>query len=334
MQIIAGVGLNSFDEKKIHKLVLAGADVLRYNFSYNNPEKNIKYIKDARKVIDELNASTKILVDMPTNKIRLGDFDLKILAVRESTTLIFKSGAYSHDCHQFIPVNVEKLGKKVKLSETITIGDGEIALHVQEIIDEDTILVQILNNGAIQYGKTFNIEYKLPAENIIEKYRKILDNIKTIDPDFIAISYLDSNIYTKTRELIKDIGRAKIIVKIENNTDVENIEKILSDKSVHAILLDRGEMAVNMPFEKLGIIQKDILKKAKNTRKNVIMSTQILESTINNYIPYRSEIENVTNMVEEKIYGVMLCQETTFGSRPAYSVNVLKKIITAVEKNK
>ncbi len=329
MLIIAGIGFNSFAEDKIKKIILSGADILRFNFSYGSIEANVNNIKIAQEAIDELHSECKIMIDMPLNKVRLGDFDIKMFAVREKEEFIFKSASYSNDCNQFIPVQIQKLGEKVRVNQLITHGDGEIALHVKEIIDTDTIKCEILNNGVIQYMKTFNITNRLDENNVINDYKKIFEAVKDLSISYCAVSYFGEETNKNIRELVKkEIGsKTKIMLKIEDQIAVDNIEAICQDESYRYVLLDRGEIGVNVPFEKIGLIQRNIINTAKKYKRLILVSTQILESTINNYIPYRAEIINLTDMVLDGVNGIMLCQETTMGLRPAYSISVAKKII-------
>lgn len=337
MFIIAGIGLNSFSEDKIRKIILTGADVLRYNFSYRETEENINHIKIALTTIEDLNSNTKILIDMPIPKIRLGDFDTKTFGVREGENYYFKSAGFTSDCNEFIPVQIKDLGKKTKLNQNITIGDGEISIHIIDIIDNDTIEAVILNNGVIRYNKSFNIENGFDKEVFIKNYSRILDDIQNIKPKYIAVSYLNKDVDNEIKNLpfwqnAPNKEKIKKIIKIENKSALDDIEEIVKDNFYDYILIDRGELGVNMPFELLGLIQKKIIRLAQNNKKGVIVSTQILESTINNYIPYRSEITELTNLVLSKVNGIMLCQETAVGSRPSYSISVAKKIINEVEK--
>ena len=337
MLIIAGIGVNSFSEEVIRKLILAGADILRYNFSYFGTDENLIHIEKARKTIDELNSGTKILIDLPLSKPRLGDFEIRVFAVRENEEFTMKSAAFSPDCNQFIPVQVPKLGEKVKLHQTITIGDGEIAIQVMEVVNSETIKVKVLNNGTIQFMKTFNISDEINEDELSKTYENIIKKTTRFRPGYIALSYINE----ETNDMIKqlpflqaDKQRVKKIVKIENQTGVENIENICKDSFYSAIMIDRGELGVNMPYEKLGLVEKRIIRAAKRYKKPILVSTQILESTINNFIPYRAEILALTELALSGVNGIMLCQETTLGLRPVYSVHVAKRIIDTVEKHK
>lgn len=337
MLIIASIGQNSFSKEALKKIILTGADALRYNFAYWTPEKILEWVKIAQETIDELHADVKILVDMPINKARLGDFDIKVFAVRENEKFIFKSAPYTPDCNEFIPVHTAKLGEQVRPNQTITIGDGEVSIQVINIIDSDNIEAVFLNNGVIRHRKTFNILARLNETAFVESYKNILEIIRDLRVGYIAMSYVNPSVAEKIKQLNLLAGRkaySKIILKIESPSDLDHLEAICQDNFYDMIMLDRGEISVNMPYEKMGITQIETLKTCKKYNRPFLISTQILESTINNFIPYRSEIMGLTNFFLQGGVGIMLGQETTSGSRLAYPISVAKKIINEVEKYK
>lgn len=336
MLFIASAGFYT-PKEKLRKIILAGADILRYNFSRRSIDENIEFIKLAQEIITELNASTKIMVDMPINKIRIGDFDIKIFAVREGEEFICKSASFSADCNEFIPIHTTKLGEKVHLNQTINIGDGEVALQVIEIIDAETIRIKILNNGTLHYMKTVNTGYASDYNKLIEEYNNILNTIGNIDIDYLSISYLDYENNNKIKKLPYFIANnqkkiPKIIAKIDNIENVRQAENIFKDPFYNIAMIDRGELGVNVPYEVSGIIQKQITTIAKSYKKPLFISSQILESTINNFVPLRSEILDITNMVLDGVDGIIFCRETGYNTRPAYTLSVAKKIVAAIKK--
>jgi len=336
MIIISSISIKSLIDDKIRKIILAGSAILRYNFSYFTIEENIDHIKSAQKIIGELNYNVKILADLPSDKIRLGDFDIKIFSVKEGGEYIMKSGPYSPDCNEFIPVQFGRLGEKVKLNATITLGDGEVAIRVIQIIDPETIKIQILNNGLIQAMKGFNLKGgNTECSEIKNEYEKILESLAIVEPEYIAIPYVDKKIFNnEINNKIKKLNwDKKIIIRIENQKGIDDIDSICEDDSYDMIMIDRGELGVNIPYEQIGIVQKYIIKKAKKARKKVIVSTQLMESTINSYTPLRSEILDMTNIVIDGADGIMFCKETGFGPRPSYTISVAKKIINATLDN-
>lgn len=335
MFIVATIGHTSLSEDKVRKIVLADADILRYNFSYRVVKENVEHIRTAERIIEELNSSVKILIDMPVDKIRLGDFDTKTFAVRENEELTFKSAPYSPDCNQFIPIEMSRLGDKTYVNQIITIGDGEVSFEVKEIINNDTIKARVLNNGILHYMKTFNCGHTNTEEAVLNTYKKDLDLVQNISPHFVAISYIEKDTNERIKQLIDSYNLgAKIIIKIERELSEYELEMICLDPYYGMILIDRGEIGVNIPYEKLGVYQKQIMAIARKFKKPTIVSTQILESTINNFIPSRSDILDLTNIVLDGADGIMLCMETAANQRPIYSLSVARKIIVEAEKHR
>lgn len=333
MLLITSVGLQKTEEKT-QKMILAGAEVIRFNFSRHTVKQNIELIQTVQNVADELHSATKILIDMPISKTRIGDFDIKTFAVRIDEEFICKSAPYSPDCNLFIPINITKLGEKVRQHQVITIGDGEIATQVIEIIDSETIKIKILNNGIFQYMKTVNIGQDDSADRLMNNYQTILNQIQSINYHYIAVSYISPEINEKIKQLknLKQNSHVKIIIKIENLNGIKDVASILNDPFYDLVLLDRGELGVNLPFEQVGIVQRQLIDMCKRQGKRLIISTQILESTINNYTPNRAEISDLTNMVIDGAYGIMFCRETGINTRPAYTISVAKKIIDETER--
>lgn len=332
MFIIATVEKYLLTKEHLTKLILAGADALRFNFSYRTIEENLSYISLAQQVIDDLNSSIKTFIDFPINKTRLGDFESRLFPVKEGDELIFKSGAFTFDCNEYIPVNTPDLGEKLTIGQNITIGDGEISLQVTNIINRESVKVKIQNSGVIQYMKTFNIPTTVNEAEIIKRYSDIIPNIKNVNHHYLGISYFNLPFFQKIYNLIKQENfHTKIVLKIEKEIPLNEIDQLCQLNNFDALLIDRGELGVNMPYYKTGIYQKAILHIAKQYKKPIIISTQILESTMTNFIPNRAEILDLTNNILEGVKGIMLCRETAISPRAAYSLSVARRIIEAVE---
>lgn len=336
MLVIASVGLNS-DEDKIRKMILAGADVFRYNFSYDTLEKNLELIEKNRSLIEDLNASTKELIELPLNKIRLGDFDLKIFSVRENEEIVFQSGPFSPDCNEFIPVNIPYLGENVRIHQTISLGNGRVSMQVIEIINRDAVKMRILNNGIVKAFQTFNNNIFLADSEILNTYEQIIKKITPLQPDFLSVPYISQEFI----QTIKNTGLfsylsfgTKMVINIGKEISEAEIEMLCTDPTFNIINIDRGELGVSMPFEKFGIFQKRITAYAKKYTKPLFFSAHILPSIIDNYIPTRSDITDLTNIVCDDAAGIIFSKETNSGNRPAYAISVAKKIINEVERAK
>ena len=333
MFIIASVGMDNFSEDKVRKIILAGADALRYSFSHGPIENTIARIKSGIKVIDELNSSAKIIVNLPSNQVRLAGPTLPRL-VKENEEIMLKSaGACSLD-GDCIYVHAAELGNKVYINQIATIDHGKIALQITEIINNETVRARVLNEGAVQANIDINLPHGADDEQFLSRCKEVLAKLEEISPDYLAVPFVSPAINEQIKTLSDFSWQPKIIARIENRAAIENLEKICQDNFYNLILLNRGKLGLEMPFERLGIFQKEAIKTIKKYKKQVIISSQILEGTIHNYIPLRSDILDLTNIVLDGADGIMLCNETALGSRPAYTLSVARKIILEAEKYK
>ncbi len=334
MFIIASVGLNNFSEDKIRKIILAGADALRYSFSYGPIENTIDRIKVGMKVIDELNSSAKIIVNLPSNQIRLAGPHTP-RKVMENEEIILKSASHDQpmtDDHVY--VHIAELGSQVYINQITTIDLGKIALQITEIINNETVKVRALNEGILQSSLSIHIAQNTENEEYFNKLSEVLARMEEITPEYLAIPFLSPSVNEKIKQLSTFSWQPKIISRIESRVAKENLEQICQDDFYDLVLLNRGKLGLEMPFERLGIFQKEAIQTIKKYKKQAIISSQILEGTIYNYIPLRSDISDLTNIVLDGADGIMLCNETALGSRPAYTLSVARKIILEAEKYK
>ena len=348
MFIIASVGLNNFSEDKVRKVILAGADALRYSFSYGPLENTIERIKNGMKVIDELNSSAKIIVNLPSNKVRIASPHLP-RKVMENEEVVLKSANpacllpprdnnadIAQDnplvVDEYIYVHLPELGNQVYINQITTIDEGKIALQVTEIINNETIRVKFLNEGSIQSSLGIHFQQNTENESYLNRVQDALIKLEEVKPDYLAIPFINPTVNEKIKKLSDFSWQPKIIARIENRSAIENLEQICQDNFYDLILLNRGKLGLDMPFERLGIFQKEAIKIIKKYKKQVIISSQILEGTMHNYIPLRSDILDLTNIVLDDADGIMLCNETALSSRPAYTLSVAKKIILEAEK--
>lgn len=340
MQIIASAGI-TLPKNQLTKLVLAGTDIIRYNFSHYSLEENINYVINARAEMEKIAGEAKDLFELPHNKIRLGYFHKKFIFVNEGDELIIKSGVLSadkiEDSDFFIPVSIENFGEKVEPGQIIKLANGNITIQVSEIIDKDSAKMMVLNSGRIEPFEMLNYSYTIADEDMLQKYDEILKAIKEISPDYLAIAYTHKKFFNEIKRLnsYQDIVKdTKIVLKIENEFNDEELQELFTEEGVHGFLLDRGMVAVNMPYELIGLYQKKILSYSKRYKKPTIVSTQILASAVNHFTPSKPEITDITNLVLEEASGIILSHHISHENRPAYAVSVAKRIIKSVKENK
>lgn len=335
MFIIATVGTHGVDKERIKKMILAGADILRYNLSYYPLISSTNHLSTIHQAKEELNSNAKLLIDFPSNKIRLGDFDNHVFGVQENQELVMQSATYSSDCEEFLPVSTTNLGEQVHINQIICIANGRVSVQVSDILNKDAIKVKILNNGTIKARQTFNNGTYSDNTKMLSTYKNTVNTVIAHNPNYVAIPYIDEEFNTalKNQTEFQSLTRnSRVIIKIEKEITVAELDTVCNDDSYSMILIDRGELGVNMPFEKSGLYQKKIMAAAKKYSKPAIISTQILDSVSENFIPSRAEILDITNSVLDGAAGILLSKETSVSRRPIYAITTAKKIIDAVSR--
>lgn len=339
MYIVATISKNSFAPEKIKEIIIAGASVLRFNFSHGTPDQMFDRIQTARKVISELGGekTIKIMADLPGAKLRLGKFEPFDYPVKSGQSFIFKTAKDSDSPEDFIPVNAENIGQLVKIGQEISIADGSPSFLINKILSDEAFTATALNDGLITHMKGLNIGQGVDSLNhLTEEFLTHAGMLSRIKPDWIALSFVNSAAsieHTKSilREKMDITKLPPIVAKIETPQGVKNIDEIAEKADI--LMVARGDLAVTTPFELLGLEQKCIVQAAKKANKPVIVATQILESLLDGRVPTRSEILDLTNIVLDGVDGIMFAKETGLSLTPGFSVSTAKKIIEAVEKN-
>ena len=344
MYIVATISKNSYTKPKVQEIVQAGAKMLRYNFSHNNPESIKKLIQDARDVIHETGSDdVEILADLPGAKMRFANFEPTEYPVEKGTVYTFKSvdsapaddssmAVFSTD--EFIPVNVPHVGSLAKPGETMLVGDGEVAFKVIDVIDDDTFTAQALNTRYVPSMKAIHLGSSIDEiDHMTDWTKDHIAHLHEIQPEWIAWSFVRSADDIKRNMTLvqtSDDWQPKIMAKIETVQGVQNIAEICD--VVDAIMIARGDLGLLAPTEKLGIYQKKITKIAKEKGVQVIVATQVLDSLLSYYVPQRAEILDLTNIVMDGADGILLAKETGISMTPGYSVETALKIIKSVKE--
>ncbi len=336
MEIVATISKNSFGADKIEEILLAGATVLRYNFSHGTPQEMKTKISTAREVITALHLDhhVRILADLPGNKIRLGYIPNGEHFVEKGNIITFASAKETKDPTQFIPVDYPNIGTLVEPNQEITIGDGEIAFIVESTPDADTIVARAQNSRSIPHLKGFNVGRKVDTLNHITPFTKEhISSLSQICPEWVAFSFVNSSdMLREAKSLLAPHltvdWQPKIVSKVETALGVKHIDEIANESDI--LLVARGDLGLTCPIEELGLHQKKIITSGKKFNKPVIVSTQILESLLSCHTPSRADVLDLTNIVLDGADGIMLAKETGISSTPGHSVQVAKKIINVV----
>ena len=332
-KIVCTIGPASRDADTMREMLEAGMNVARLNFSHGTHEEHRKTIETFRRVRDEQDRPAAILLDTKGPEIRLGDFEngSEILEEGDEFTLT------SEECpgtKERVSTTYKALPSQVSLGTSILIDDGRVRLRVAGTT-EDEVRCIVVNGGKVSNRKGVNIpNQSLDLEYISEADRQdILFGIE-MDVDYVAASLVRSGADVKVlRSLLNENGgdRIKIISKIENTEGIENFKEILALSD--GIMIARGDMGVEVDFEKLPGIQKKFIKECCKAGKTVITATQMLESMTHSPAPTRAEITDVANAVFDGTSAVMLSGESAAGDYPVETVKAMAKIVSQAEED-
>lgn len=332
-KIVCTIGPASRDADTMREMLEAGMNVARLNFSHGTHEEHRKTIETFRRVRDEQDRPAAILLDTKGPEIRLGDFEngSEILEEGDEFTLM------SEKCpgtKERVSTTYKALPSQVSLGTSILIDDGRVRLRVAGTT-EDEVRCIVVNGGKVSNRKGVNIpNQSLDLEYISEADRQdILFGIE-MDVDYVAASFVRSGADVKVlRSLLNENGgdRIKIISKIENTEGIENFKEILALSD--GIMIARGDMGVEVDFEKLPGIQKKFIKECCKAGKTVITATQMLESMTHSPAPTRAEITDVANAVFDGTSAVMLSGESAAGDYPVETVKAMAKIVSQAEED-
>ena len=324
-KIVCTIGPASRDADTMREMLEAGMNVARLNFSHGTHEEHRKTIETFRRVRDEQDRPAAILLDTKGPEIRLGDFEngSEILEEGDEFTLT------SEECpgtKERVSTTYKALPSQVSLGTSILIDDGRVRLRVAGTT-EDEVRCIVVNGGKVSNRKGVNIpNQSLDLEYISEADRQdILFGIE-MDVDYVAASFVRSGADVKVLRAL-----LKIISKIENTEGIENFKEILALSD--GIMIARGDMGVEVDFEKLPGIQKKFIKECCKAGKTVITATQMLESMTHSPAPTRAEITDVANAVFDGTSAVMLSGESAAGDYPVETVKAMAKIVSQAEED-
>ncbi len=333
-KIVCTLGPASADEQVIEKMLQNGMNVARLNFSHGTHEEHAKTIERFRRVRDRMKVPAAVLLDTKGPEIRLGMFggDGRVtLETGNRFTLTAREIVGDEHC---VTVTYADLCRELKPGNRVLIDDGRVVLEVEELTDTDTIC-RVVEGGAISNRKGVNVPYihlNMPFLSARDE-EDLLFGIQH-DVDFIAASFVRTaqDVISMRRFLDYHGGhKIRIIAKIENSEGVDNFEEIL--KYADGIMVARGDMGVEIAFERLPGIQKKSIRACYRSGKMVITATQMLESMIHSATPTRAEISDVANAVFDGTSAVMLSGETAMGDDPAHVVAVMARIVEQAERD-
>ncbi|MDN5352797.1 MAG: pyruvate kinase [Clostridiales bacterium] len=330
-KIVSTIGPASENRDIFKEMVKSGLNVARLNFSHGSHEEHLARINMIKSVREELNLPIAILLDTKGPEIRTGKFKEASYTLVEGQTFTMTTAEGLGD-QDGCQVSYSGLPGDVKPGDRILIDDGLIELEVQATTDA-TITTKVLNGGEIKNNKGVNVpgvRINLPA--ITDK--DISDIVFGLENgiDFIAASFIRKAAdVLEIRKVLEDNAAhdIDIISKIENQEGVDNLEEILEVSD--GLMVARGDLGVEIPTERVPIVQKKMIELCNREGKPVITATQMLDSMIRNPRPTRAEASDVANAIFDGTDAVMLSGETAAGKYPIESVKTMAKIAMAAE---
>lgn len=332
-KIIATLGPASSTKEIIHNMIIEGVDVFRLNFSHSTQAEHLKLIHIIQDLNLEFDTHVSILADLQGPKLRIGEIENNLIQLAEGDIITF----VTKKCvgtKNAIYMSYQEFPQDVKVGEAVLIDDGKIKLEVTETNKKDVVRAKVIYGGPLSSNKGVNLpntQVSLPSLSEADISNAVFA-LKQ-DVDWIGLSFVrKASDILSLKELIESKkGHAGIIAKIEKPEALLEIDRII--ELADGIMVARGDMGVEIPFDEVPLIQKSIVEKCIMQSKPVIIATQMMESMITNFRPTRAEANDVANAVLDGADALMLSAETSIGSYPVETIKSMQRIIDYTEKH-
>ncbi len=336
-KIVATIGPASQDAAVLEKLIQAGMNVARLNFSHGTHEDQATRIETIHSVSRKSGAAVGILQDLQGPKIRVGNLAVPLqLAQGEVVTLYATDTAVPRGKRQVIPVDFRQLFDAVRVSDRLLLDDGRLALLV-ELVEGESLTARVQVGGLLSAHKGINLPgVRLRIPGFTEKDRADLTFGVSQNVDAVAISFVRSADDVRAVRSVMDSllgGKPSplLIAKLEKPEALDDLDAILS--IVDGVMVARGDLGVELPPERVPALQKQIIRAANRRAKLVITATQMLESMVENPLPTRAEASDVANAIFDGTDAVMLSAESASGKYPVKSVQIMDRIVREAESH-
>lgn len=332
-KIVCTLGPATDQEDVLRQMMIEGMNVARCNFSHGTYEDHKRRMDMVKKLRKEVGKPVAILLDTKGPEVRVKDFKEGKVMLEEGQ-LFTLTAEEVEGTKDIVSVTYNRLYEDLEVGMRVLIDDGLIEMAVEKV-DKSNIVCRVINGGVVSNHKGVNVpDVDLSMPYISDKDREdILFGIEQ-DVDFIAASFVQKKEdILQLRKLLEKNGgeEIRIISKIENAQGVANIDDIIEVSD--GIMVARGDMGVEIPYEEVPVIQKKIIKKVYRAGKQVITATQMLESMIKNPRPTRAEATDIANAIYDGTTAIMLSGESAAGKYPVEAVRTMARIAESAEKD-
>ncbi len=331
-KIVATLGPSTSQKETLVKMIQEGVNVFRINFSHGTYDDHITAIKKIKEADFDLGTHTAILADLQGPKIRVGEMPAEGLLLSNGDEFILTNSEEKRTKLSAL-ISYKGLPADVKKGENILLDDGKIVLETINTDKKTTITTKVIAGGLLYSRKGVNLPNTIiSTSSLTQKDKADLEVALNNKVDWVGFSFVrNAREIIELRHLITQLGgSAKIIAKIEKPEAVENLEAIIEESD--AVMVARGDLGVEVPLEKVPLLQKRIVTHSRQLAKPVIIATQMMESMMDNITPNRAEVNDVANAVMDGADAVMLSGETSVGKHPIEVIKIMTRIIKEVEE--
>ena len=333
-KITASIGPNCEDREVLTRMISAGVNMCRLNFSHDTGDVQGHKIDLIREISTELNTPVAVMIDLQGPKHRIGNFateDKYPLEIGQK--FVFDNDPTPGDSTR-VQLPDEDVLKSLRVGDRVLLNDGKIEMRVDAILDNG-IETTVMRGTEIWSRRGFNLpDTEIATSVLTEKDRADLEYAITKNPDYVAISFVQKpEDVAEVRDFITERSGhpIKIIAKIERPNAVERITDIAA--AADGIMIARGDLAVEVPFEEVPAISRHIIRECRKMNKPVIVATQMLGTMVNSEFPTRAEITDVANAAYLRADSTMTSEETTIGINPVNVINTMYKILAYADSD-
>jgi len=331
-KIVATIGPATSSKEMLEKLLKAGLNIVRLNFSHGDFKEHQEKVDNFRQAMKSTGMNGAIMQDLSGPKIRLGEFYQEKVELKKGDTITITTDKIIGD-EKRVSINYPLFCKEVKKGDSIMVDDGKKRFEVISVSGKE-VLCRIMVGGTTKGRRGVNLpDSEISVSCLTEKDIKDIEFGIKNKVDFFAFSFIRKpEDVTELRNILnKRKSKARIIAKIETPQAVKNLDEILD--LCDGLMVARGDLAIEVPAEKVPMIQKMIIDKCNNAGKMVITATQMLESMIKSPVPTRAEVSDVANAILDGTDAIMLSEETTLGEYPLESVSLMTRVAKEIEHN-
>lgn len=330
-KIVATLGPASTSEETLRRMIWAGLDVVRFNFSHGQAENLIPAIELVRRLSDELDIPIAILGDLRGPRIRVGEMEGGAVDLVSGQKVLLTPQAVIGNA-EIISVSFSQLAHDVRPGSLLLLDDGNLELKVEQIKSNSDIVCRVLQGGKLSSHRGINLPgLRVSLPSITKKDYADIDFAITHKFDFLALSFVQSanDVRQLNAYLASEGANIPVIAKIEKKAALDEIEAIVQE--AYGVMVARGDLALEMSIQEIPLAQKRIIAACRRAAIPVITATQMLESMIEQHKPTRAEATDVANAVLDGTDALMLSAETAIGHYPAEAVAVMSTIASRIE---